>query len=117
MGRLHNLGMPRDRQQRATLARCDSSRSKLVSTARKLIYEDNHGVDGTAVETLLKPDSWVPTSVSMTVPFFARFDQLFVRTRFLTVSVLLDSMCFLQWLLIYYMSSSLGSGACFYFIY
>ncbi|KAG1767583.1 hypothetical protein EV702DRAFT_1203618 [Suillus placidus] len=62
MGRLHNLGLPHDMQQRATLARSDSSRSHLVSTACNLIYEKNHGVDGTAVEALLKPNSWVPTS-------------------------------------------------------
>ncbi|KAG2740831.1 hypothetical protein P692DRAFT_20689050, partial [Suillus brevipes Sb2] len=62
MGRLHNLGMTRDRQQRVTLARSDASRSQLVKTARGFIYEDNYGVDSTAVEDLLKRDSWVPTS-------------------------------------------------------
>lgn len=74
MGRLHNLGMPRDRQQHATLARSDSLRSHLVSTARNLIYEKNHGVDSTAVEALLKPDSWVLTSMSIMFCFLACFD-------------------------------------------
>ena len=64
MERLHNLGMSRDRQQRTTLARSDASRSQLVSTARSFIYEKNYGTDSTAVESLLKPNSWVPTSVS-----------------------------------------------------
>ncbi|KAG2055217.1 hypothetical protein BDR06DRAFT_982075 [Suillus hirtellus] len=65
MGQLHNLGMPRDRQQHATLVRSDSSRSHLVSTACNLIYEKNHGVDSTAVEALLKPDSWNTFSDSL----------------------------------------------------
>lgn len=68
--RLHNLGMSRDRQQRSTLARSDASRSQLVATARNLIYEKNYGVGSAAVESLLKPNSWVPTSVSVTVSLF-----------------------------------------------
>ncbi|KAG2142779.1 uncharacterized protein EDB93DRAFT_1088702 [Suillus bovinus] len=47
-----------DRQQCTTLARSDASRTQVVSTACSLIYEKNHGVDSTAVELLLKPDSW-----------------------------------------------------------
>lgn len=66
--------MSRDRQQRSNLARSDASRSQVVSTARSLIYEKNHGVDSTAVESLLKPDSWVPTSVRMTTSFLSGFD-------------------------------------------
>ncbi|KIK34655.1 hypothetical protein CY34DRAFT_97579 [Suillus luteus UH-Slu-Lm8-n1] len=60
--RLHHLGMVRDRQQRATLACSDTSRSPLVATARSLIYEKHYGIDSMAVETILKADSWVPTS-------------------------------------------------------
>ncbi|KAG2345692.1 hypothetical protein BDR05DRAFT_974997 [Suillus weaverae] len=60
--RLHHLGMNHDRQQRKTLARADTSRSQLVATARSLIYEKNFGVDSAAVESILKPESWVPTS-------------------------------------------------------
>jgi hypothetical protein len=63
--------MIRDRQQRVTLARSDTSRSPLVATARGLIYEKHYGVDSTAVETILKPDSWVPTSVRMPVGLFS----------------------------------------------
>ncbi|KAG1748520.1 hypothetical protein EDD22DRAFT_958151 [Suillus occidentalis] len=62
MGQLHNLGMQHDRQQRTTLACSNASRSKLVATVCDIIYKKNHGVDSTAVETLLKPNSWVPTS-------------------------------------------------------
>lgn len=54
-----------DRAQRRTLARSDITRSQLVVAARRQIYEKNYGVDSTVVEALLKPQSWVPTSVSM----------------------------------------------------
>ncbi|KAG2084375.1 uncharacterized protein F5147DRAFT_782501 [Suillus discolor] len=54
--------MSRDRQQRLTLVRSNISRSQPIATARNLIYEKNYGVDSTAVEALLKPDSWVPNS-------------------------------------------------------
>ncbi|KAG2342775.1 hypothetical protein BDR05DRAFT_976388 [Suillus weaverae] len=59
---LHNLGFNCDRQQCLTLARSDASRSCLVTDACKLIYEKNYGIDSTAVELLLKPESWVPTT-------------------------------------------------------
>ncbi|OJA16859.1 hypothetical protein AZE42_09971 [Rhizopogon vesiculosus] len=59
---LHNLGMSHDRQQHSMLARSDASRSQLVAMACNLIYEKNYGVDSAAVESLLKPNSWVPTS-------------------------------------------------------
>ncbi|KAG2105838.1 uncharacterized protein F5147DRAFT_775151 [Suillus discolor] len=51
-----------EKQQRKTLACADTSRSQLVATAWNLIYEKNFGVDSTAVESILKPESWVPTS-------------------------------------------------------
>ncbi|KAG2062392.1 hypothetical protein BDR06DRAFT_868502 [Suillus hirtellus] len=60
--RLHHLGMAHDRQQHMTLAHFDTSRSPLVATACSLIYEKHYGVDSTAVETILKPYLWVPTS-------------------------------------------------------
>jgi hypothetical protein len=69
MGEVQNLGTSYDRKQRAILARSDASRSKLVATARGFIYNMNRGVDSTAVESLLKPHSWVPTSVSMIINF------------------------------------------------
>lgn len=67
MGRLCNLGMTRDRQQCSTLVWSDASRSQLVATAHSHIYDKNYGVDSTAVESLLKPHLWVPTSVSITI--------------------------------------------------
>jgi hypothetical protein len=59
------MGMPRDRQQRETLVRNDEKRLIHVGTARSLIYEQNLGVGSTAVERILKPQSWVPTSVRL----------------------------------------------------
>ncbi|KAG2129688.1 uncharacterized protein EDB93DRAFT_1052601, partial [Suillus bovinus] len=35
---------------------------QLVNMARGFIYEENYGIDSTAVKDLLKHDSWVPTS-------------------------------------------------------
>ncbi|KAG2339571.1 hypothetical protein BDR05DRAFT_891592, partial [Suillus weaverae] len=63
--RLHQLGMVRDRQQRATLTHSNHSRSQLIATTHNLIYEKHYGVDSTVIELLLKPESWVPTSMSM----------------------------------------------------
>lgn len=63
--RIPNMGMSRDRQQRATMERDDERRRVMVSSARKLIYEDNYAVSSAPVERLLKPQSWVPTSVSL----------------------------------------------------
>lgn len=64
---LHNVGMSCDRRGRSTLARSNTSRSELVAAACSLIYNKNYGVDSTGVETLLKPHSWVPTSVSVII--------------------------------------------------
>jgi hypothetical protein len=62
------MGMPRDRQQRETQERNDDKRRVVVSTARSLIYEKDYGVGSAAVEALLKPQSWVPTSVRLELP-------------------------------------------------
>ncbi|KAG2346750.1 hypothetical protein BDR05DRAFT_974360 [Suillus weaverae] len=62
MGQLQSLGMICDRQQHVTLVWSDASRSQLVATARDIIYEKNYGMDSIAVESLLKPHSWVPSS-------------------------------------------------------
>jgi len=64
--RIQNLGMPQDRKQRSTLRRLDDAqRRSRVSSARALIYEKNKRVNNAAVERLLKPESLVPTSVSL----------------------------------------------------
>lgn len=70
MGKLQNLGTSSDKKQRVTLARSDTSRSELVAMARGFIYDMNRGVDSTAVESLLKPNSWVPNSVRTIISFF-----------------------------------------------
>jgi hypothetical protein len=58
--------MPQDMTRRISLARIDDiGRRSKVSTARKLIYEKDYAVDSAAVERLLKPQSLVPTSVSI----------------------------------------------------
>jgi hypothetical protein len=41
----------------------DEKRQFTIATARRLIYEKNYLVHGTAVEDLLKPTSLVPTAV------------------------------------------------------
>jgi hypothetical protein len=69
------MGMPQDRQQRETLERNDDRRRVMVSTARSLIYEQDYGVGSTAVEALLKPQSWVPTSVRLELPLLTMTNQ------------------------------------------
>lgn len=64
--RIHNLGMFRDRQQRASLQRVNNNQLQVkIQAARRFIYEKNYAVDSKAVETLLKDESLVPTLVSM----------------------------------------------------
>jgi hypothetical protein len=59
------MGMPQDRRQREILARDDDRRRIIVGTARELIYDKNFAVGSAAVERMLKPHSWVPTSVRL----------------------------------------------------
>ncbi len=64
--RLQNLGMALDMKQRKTLARVDDeTRRRKVDIAREIIYQKNDAVDSNAVEAFLKPQSLVPTSVSV----------------------------------------------------
>jgi hypothetical protein len=59
------VGTKRDRNDRIKLARVDDPRyRKLVSQARRAIYQQNFAVDSAPVERMLKPESFVPTSVS-----------------------------------------------------
>lgn len=52
--------------QRQTLSRVDdTARRRKVETARDIIYKKNYAVDNDAVETILKEQSLVPTSVSV----------------------------------------------------
>ena len=60
------MGMREDMMERESLARVDDmGRHRRVGDAREAIYVENSAVDGTAVETLLKGDSLVPTAVSV----------------------------------------------------
>jgi hypothetical protein len=60
------MGMVRDMNQRKTLSRVDDEdRRRKVETARDIIYKKNYAVDGSPVETILKEQSLVPTSVSV----------------------------------------------------
>lgn len=53
-----------DMRQRTTLARIDNEdRRQKVDSARNIIYNKNYAVDTENVETLLQPQSLVPTSV------------------------------------------------------
>lgn len=57
------MGRPQDRQQCDTLARNDERRWNIMGTAHELIYDKNLAVGSAPVERILKPHSWVPTSV------------------------------------------------------
>jgi hypothetical protein len=111
--RLQNLGMSRDRQQRSTLARSNASRDQSVATARSLVYEGNYGVDSTAIELLLKPESWVPNSVSIISSLVGRIYSSLARMRCQTPLAYLDSMYFLCSWSISCTSLNSGYGVCF----
>jgi hypothetical protein len=58
------MGMRLDMRQRTTLARIDNEdRRQKIDSARNIIYNKNYAVDTENVETLLQPQSLVPTSV------------------------------------------------------
>ena len=61
---LQNVATENDMLQHANLARRDTvERCEKVSAARRLIYEERYIVDTPQVESLLKPESLVPTIV------------------------------------------------------
>ena len=61
---LQNVATENDMLQRADLARHDTvERHEKVSAALWLIYEERYIVDTPQVESLLKPESLVPTIV------------------------------------------------------
>ena len=67
LDRAHKLGMERDRMQRVTLARLDSTSRRLkVESARRIIYEMNRAVTHKGVEDLLFEESLVASTVSIT---------------------------------------------------
>jgi len=61
---LQNVATENDMLQRVILARRDTvERREKISAARRLIYEEQYVVDTPQVESLLKPESLVPTIV------------------------------------------------------
>jgi len=61
---LQNVAMENDMLQRVILARHDTvERREKISAACRLIYEEQYVVDTPQVESLLKPESLVPTIV------------------------------------------------------
>ena len=66
LNRVQNLGMRRDKAQRASLARVDGlERRNRIKAAREIIYAKNYKTDSKAVEDLLRRDSLVPTAASV----------------------------------------------------
>ncbi|KAI0058498.1 hypothetical protein BV25DRAFT_1810603 [Artomyces pyxidatus] len=81
--RIDKLGEPQDMQQRRTLARVDDAkRRSQISSARKIIYEQDFAVNSAAVERILKEESLVPTdnafSKKLSPLGFKLFDMLVV---------------------------------------
>lgn len=82
MDRVPNMGMRRDMAQRISLARVDNIQYRnRVEAAREAVYTSNLGVDSTAVETLLKEHSLVPTTVSV-LSLFSLELMVFILQRF-----------------------------------
>jgi hypothetical protein len=73
-------------QHRVTLARVDSpSRQNSVFAARKLIYEQHHQVNSTAVEQFLKETSLVPNIVrALSIPSLSMSDSPALEFLFLS---------------------------------
>ena len=60
----HRVGTVLDQKQRKLLARVDNIQYRVkISSAHKVIYEDNRGVGSVFVERWLKEESLVPTEV------------------------------------------------------
>ncbi|KJA21107.1 hypothetical protein HYPSUDRAFT_141225, partial [Hypholoma sublateritium FD-334 SS-4] len=58
----HWLGTKRDKRQRISLARVDNLHHRVnISSARKIIYQDNRTVDSIFIQRILQPKSLVPT--------------------------------------------------------
>ena len=60
------MGMKQDMKERKTLARVDNEgRRRKVERAREIIYKKNYAVNNENVEAILRPESLVPTNVSV----------------------------------------------------
>lgn len=61
---IRNLGTANDRRLRETLLRSDNAKRRSeISSARRIIYEENYMVNSAAVEKILKRESLVPNLV------------------------------------------------------
>ena len=66
MDHVPNMGMRQDMSQCVSLMHVDNLNWRhRVEAAHEAIYEHNHGVNGKAVENLLKVDSLVPVAVGV----------------------------------------------------
>lgn len=66
MADVPDMGTPHDMSQREFLLHVDDdSRQSKILKARKLIYEDNYAVNSLQVQSLLKEESLVPTTVTL----------------------------------------------------
>jgi len=66
MSRIYRMGMKQDMKERKTLARVDDEKRRhKIELAREIIYKKNYAVDNENVEALLRPESLVPTAVSV----------------------------------------------------
>ena len=80
---IKNLGLPKDRQQRVQFPRVDNlQRQNKISSARRIIYEENYRVNSAAVEHILKEESLVPTSVRF---FFSCVSSIQPPSRMLSL--------------------------------
>jgi hypothetical protein len=67
MDRAHKMGTRADMQARSKNVRRDNvQRQKLIQRARAIIYDQHKAVDNSEVESLLQPNSYVPTEVCRT---------------------------------------------------
>jgi hypothetical protein len=69
LSKTHHIGTARDKAIRSSSLRVDDTkRRSLVSSARRIIYEEGYGVKSAAVEDLLKLASLVPNKVRCQKP-------------------------------------------------
>ena len=69
MDRVPNMGMRQDMLQHVSLMHVNNlNQQHCVEAVCEAIYEHNHGVNGKAVENLLKVDSLVPVAVGFFFP-------------------------------------------------
>jgi len=91
-----NMGMPQDIKQYISLACVDDlKRHSHIKATLEAIYVENYTINSSAMETLLKEDSLVPTMVSFFLSFFYVVVPIFFyfRMRFQTGSSQTNSIC------------------------